>query len=639
MLSSIRVDATNPLTPGSVANVTSISYTYDTDNFRRSVSVPMGSNDLLTVDTGAVDPNGAQGFQSPDIWEQQDERAEMVKAVQELIGHLNEHVEHYHKAIWWAMDRDRMFMLADGAYIPGTNGVSVASVIERDPIAIIGNSLVFRVSAGAFLGIDALNTPEKLYGWYADKQGRAEPMHVALPTDGLYAQTIMDECVALEEHYGDLDWVLNDKEPELGEIDPSLLMSRRAEPLATTPTAFPQTIISLQNAPEAPAPSGLAGALQAVQNAGAFRDMAGLAGTQANAAAGFQTAANLATSFGQQAAALKLAEMAAKSQATKEANQKLGTIKKAKEEQLVTPEKAAEQAGKVIEDLNAPSTMPASGGFASAITEMLKSASLTPGSEVTAAPDGVKVALGVADTAGKALASFGLIPPVASFFSGMDAFRDWIQKVEAFKTEAVRVAREELTTWAGRPESDAAVLPFLEAYGLAGGNANPAAWAASAAADNTAWSAGFISFVVQQAATAAGIPGDPFGRSTLHANYIRAAKQNRVTKNFANPFWLYRLDEVKPEAGDFLCKNRPGVNDLTFDNIPSGSTSHVDIVTSVTDAQLLATGGNRGNHTVVEAAVQRTDGFVTATSLNLAGGPYFAILRVRTTPFEGMTLA
>ena len=29
-----------------------------------------------------------------------------------------------------------------------------------------------------------------------------------------------------------------------------------------TPTAFPQTIINLQNAPEAPAPSGLAGALQ-----------------------------------------------------------------------------------------------------------------------------------------------------------------------------------------------------------------------------------------------------------------------------------------------------------------------------------------------------------------------------------------
>ena len=191
-----------------------------------------------------------------------------------------------------------------------------------------------------------MNTPEKLYGWYAEKQGRAEPMHVALPTDGLYAQTIMDECVALEEHYGDLDWVLNDKEPELGELDPSLLMSRRAEPVATTPTAFPQTIISLQNAPEAPAPSGLAGALQAVQNAGPSATWPVSPGPRPMPPRGFQTAANLATSFGQQAAALKLAEMAAKRQATKEANQKLGTIKKAKEEQLVTPEKAAEQAGK-----------------------------------------------------------------------------------------------------------------------------------------------------------------------------------------------------------------------------------------------------------------------------------------------------
>ena len=122
------------------------------------------------------------------------------------------------------------------------------------------------------------------------------------------------------------------------------------------------------------------------------------------------------------------------------------------------------------------------------------------------------------------------------------------------------------------PAGRRVILPFCRssvADGLAGGNANPAAWAASAAANNTAWSAGFISFVVQQAATAAGMPSDPFGRSTLHANYIRAAKQNRINKNFANPFWLFRLDEVKPEAGDFLCKNRPGVDDLTFDNIPS----------------------------------------------------------------------
>ena len=45
---------------------------------------------------------------------------------------------------------------------------------------------------------------------------------------------------------------------------------------------------------------------------------------------------------------------------------------------------------------------------------------------------------------------------------------------------------------------------------------------------------------------------------------------------------------------------------------------------------------NRGGQglTVVEAPITLTDGFVTATSANQAAGPYFAILRVRTSPLE-----
>jgi hypothetical protein len=660
MLTDLRVEATRPLTPGSCANVTSFSYTYDTDHFRRTVSVPTGTDDLVSVETGAIDTLGASGSQPPDEWELRDERLEMVKAVQSLLGHLNEHVEYYDKCVLWDMDRDRVFMMIDGAIIPGTSGVSVASVVERDPIAIIGNCLVFRVSAGAFLGIDALDTPEKLYAWYADKDARSEPMHVALPTDGLYAQTIMDPCVALEEHYGDLDWVLSDEEPELGELDPSLLMSRRADPLATAPTPFPQTIISLQNAPDAPAPAGLAGALGAVQNAGAFRDMAGLAGTQANAAAGLQTAANLATTFGQQAAALKLAEMAANTQKTKEANQKLASVQKAVDKKLVPPEKGAEQAGKILDDLSAPSTMPVFGGMGE-LAGMIKTASMTPGSDVTATPDGLKVALGGtglgAATSALQFASFGSLPsgvvnalpgPLAgltSLIPGLDAvvsqIKDWMNKVETFKREVASVARQELAAWNGRPESDPAVLAFLEAYGRAGNANNPAAWAAGAAADTIAWSAGFISFCVQQAMQTAGIPGDPFGRNTLHAVYVRAAKDNRVAKNGANPFWLYRLGEVKPEVGDFLCKNRVGTDSLTFDSIQGNEASHVDVVTEVvSDQQLLACGGNRGGAglTVVEAPVALTNGFVTAASANLAAGPYFAILRVRTNPLEGANL-
>ena len=666
MLTDLKVAATRPLTPGSVANVTSFGYTYDTDHFRRTVSVPTGHDDLVSAETGAIDLGGVSGSQPPDEWELKDERMEMRKAVQSLLAHLNEHVEYYDKCIVWDMDRDRVFMLIDGAIIPGTNGLSVASVAERDPIAIIGNSLVFQVSAGAFLGLEDLDSPEKLNAWYADKDAVSEPMHVALPTDGLYAQTVMDPCVALEEHYGDLDWVLQDEEPELGELDPSLLMSRRTEPMATAPTPFPQTIISLQNAPDAPAPSGLAGALGAVQNAGAFRDMAGLAGTQANAAAGLQAAANLASGFGQQAAALKMAEMAANAQKTKEANQKLATVKKAQDEKLVEPEKAKEQAGKILEDLTAPSAMPVGGG--GTLGEMgkalLQAAANTPGSDVTATPDGLKVALGGGDGGGigaaagaVALSSFGTLPLGATGLlpSGLGALaslipgvgdvlkmsQDWIDKVLAFKREIALSARHELATWNGRPESNPAVLPFLEAYGRAGKTLDPAVWAAGAAANTTAWSAGFISFCVLEAERTAGIPGDPFGRSTLHAAYAHAAKQNRVGKVFANPFWLYRLTEVKPEVGDLLCRNRRGSSAITFENLQGNEASHVDIVTEVVSpTQLLACGGNRGGGglTVVEAPVTLTDGFVTATSNNQAAGTYFAILRVRTSPLEGVTL-
>jgi hypothetical protein len=449
----------------------------------------------------------------------------------------------------------------------------------------------------------------------------------------------MDECVALEEHYGDLDWVLNDTEPELGQLDPSLLMTRRAEPAGTTPTSFPQTIINLQNAPEAPAPSGLAGALQAVQNANAFRDMAGLAGTQANAAAGFQAAASLATTFGQQAAALKLAEMAADSQKTKEANQKLGTIKKAKEEKLVTPEKAAEQAGKVIEDLHTP----ASGGLFgnSNLMDAIKGAVGKAGSDITATPDGVKVSI-AKDEPGGGGGLAGLISafsnPLAPIQGGIEATRDWLAKAERFKESVAFSAVQEHGRWNGRTESDPDVLSILEEYARAGGVANPAAWAAGAANDSIPWSAGFISWCVQQAEERAGIPGDPFGRSVLHSNYIAAAKRNRITKNLANPFWLYRINEVQPEVGDFLCKNRPGDKSVTFDTVKAGDSTHVDIVTEVNSkTKLTAIGGNRSN-TVVKASETLVDGFVTAATANLAKGPYFAILRVRTNPLDGVTL-
>jgi hypothetical protein len=312
----ITVRASAPLPAGSVANLQRMSIHYYTDHFDRTVESDSGVRDIVTVETGLPDAAGAEAHFATSAWEREDLRQMIENAVEKLIVHLNANLVYYTKVILWLMDRDELYMMLDGFTAPYGRrfvknkwvedpGRSLASVVERDPMAILGNSLVFRVAAGAFLGVNGHESPEDAYSYYYDSQVRSEPLRVSLPTEGLYAQALMDKCNACEEHFGSIDWVLTDKDPEL-ELIADQLGTRRATPEGLTPTPLGAPIITLQNAPNAPDPQGLAGVLGAITNPGAFRDMAGLAGTQANAAAAMTTAASLATNFGNQAAALEL---------------------------------------------------------------------------------------------------------------------------------------------------------------------------------------------------------------------------------------------------------------------------------------------------------------------------------------------
>jgi hypothetical protein len=382
-LQQLRIAAGQGLPPGSVANLTRLSLTYNTDRFEHGVEARTGTNDLVAPETGASD--SASVVLPLDDWERVDERLEITRSVAQLVEHLNEHVEYYHKAIWWHMDRDRLLMLLDGFYVPNTNNVSIASIVDREPIGIIGNSLIYRVGAASFLGIGRIKTPADLYDLYASDEPVNDPLLVSLPTDGLYAQTIMDECAALEEHYGNTDWVLNQAEPDLGTIDPSLLQTRRTDATAaTTPTAFPSTIINLQNAPEAPPPSGVSGVLGAVTTANAFRDMAGLAGTQANAMGALNAAADLAKNFGNQAAALEMAKIAKAEQATRTADQKLASIRNAVDKGLSDPVSAVAQANDVLAAMNPDSHTPEAPHQNPAINDAITAAKTVPGSTVEA---------------------------------------------------------------------------------------------------------------------------------------------------------------------------------------------------------------------------------------------------------------
>jgi hypothetical protein len=214
-----------------------------------------------------------------------------------------------------------------------------------------------------------------------------------------------------------------------------------------------------------------------------------------------------------------------------------------------------------------------------------------------------------------------------------------MDKVATFKTTAAQLAKTELTTWNGRPASDTGVRARLEAYGSAAGHTDPPDFASDAANRRRHFGPGFISFVVTQAAADAGLASGAFRPSTLASVSLMWARFNRNKKTLANPFWLYRLDEVRPEVGDLLCRNFPGSSTpVTYDNLDTASGCQVDIVTSASASQLLTIGGDLGQDTVGQTSVARTDGYVTATSATAADGTYFAILRVRTSPTEGMLL-
>ncbi|MES1147476.1 MAG: hypothetical protein ABUL49_01870, partial [bacterium] len=236
------------LPTGSSATLSRLALTYSTAKYEHTAEAQAGTIHLINPVTGVT--ASAMVSLPLDQWERVDERLEIRRSVNQLLEHLNEHVEYYHKAIWWRMDRDRLFMMLDGFYVPGTTDISIATIVDREPVGIIGNCMVYRIGAGAFIKDGELDTPEKLQNMYVENAPISDPLLISLPTDGLYAQAVMDECVALEEHFGNFDWALTDKDPDLGNIDPSLMLSRRADPNpGLTPTTMPNTIINLQNAP------------------------------------------------------------------------------------------------------------------------------------------------------------------------------------------------------------------------------------------------------------------------------------------------------------------------------------------------------------------------------------------------------
>ncbi|MFE2282907.1 helix-hairpin-helix domain-containing protein [Streptomyces sp. NPDC059443] len=291
-------------------------------------------NDLSGYDDVRVEtPLNRQELRNP--------REEDKELARNLLDHLNENIERYHHILWSRMSDARRFMLLDGFEAPGSGGRSVASVVENELVGIVGNSLVMPVARGFHLDPtykqDARNPIDLLEHYQPNTP--IEPSRIAIPTSGVYAEAVTGACNSCEEMEEARFWrweqsPIPDSPPQ---ILPTSTDTRRATPADVTPTTFPQPVIAMQNAPAAPDPTGLGATLTLLGQAGAFRDMAGLEGTQKNAAAALEQAFNTATGFG-----AKAADLALQGKMSKDIDKAMKTIETAKSKKLIDDKTAAD---------------------------------------------------------------------------------------------------------------------------------------------------------------------------------------------------------------------------------------------------------------------------------------------------------
>ncbi|MBB4951786.1 hypothetical protein F4556_007321 [Kitasatospora gansuensis] len=241
--------------------------------------------------------------------ERTDPRAEDRRLADELVKHLNEHLEFYHQAIWLSLDPQRRYLLLDGVIAPGSGGRSVAGVVENRLIGVVGNSLVLPVTSGIHLDPTLAADPqtgERVDLVHAYAAEPPPPLRISVPTRGVYAEAVNGECNACERKDDTRFWHWEESPlpDEPTPIEAISTDSRQAPETAATPTPLPRPIVNIQAAAALPDPLGLGQALEILGRADVFREASGLAGTQRNALAAFQGVMDTAQAFGGMAAKL-----------------------------------------------------------------------------------------------------------------------------------------------------------------------------------------------------------------------------------------------------------------------------------------------------------------------------------------------
>lgn len=215
----------------------------------------------------------------------------------ELMAHLQANRAYYSQAVLANIDTATLVMLLSRFT---WNGKPLVDQVEPKPLAMTGNYLVLRapVEEGEASGIDGI-TWGKLLSDRSLNLAQRDDRLVPIPTGGVFAEAVLGRSNSAEKLDITRFWNWQDSPIPLQppEIAPVSTGSRGAtEDLRPGQLGAP--VLNVLNPTPLPEPAGLTAAMTALANGSMFRDMSGLAGTQALAQAASAGTLDAATEAG-----------------------------------------------------------------------------------------------------------------------------------------------------------------------------------------------------------------------------------------------------------------------------------------------------------------------------------------------------
>lgn len=185
-----------------------------------------------------------------------------------LQHHLANNSDYYNRLIRLNEDPNaRIDRLGGHQLALGGQAKPLFQAIENRALDVYGGATAFAIDPGLFgVGQSPMTLPEVA-------PARVEDV-ISLPTRGVFAEAKLGHCNAAEviDNTRFWDWQKSpdpDKAPGIADVS----TNTREVTVSTTPTAFPTSVVSIQQPPAAPDPVALAAAMKVLGQGNIFTDM------------------------------------------------------------------------------------------------------------------------------------------------------------------------------------------------------------------------------------------------------------------------------------------------------------------------------------------------------------------------------